>query len=540
MRKELVVFLSACMLACSLTGCGGNSSKGGAATEAANTEKAGKDGKRTYLAFGAGTAQEMSPFTSSSAGNMTFRTLVYMQLAYDDGKGWLVSDAAEKIEMEDEYNFRIKLYEGIRDTNGNAFTADDLVFCMNKIKEIGKISYYSTFESVKKEDDYTVLVTLNSNLNTAFIDLCNNTLLVTQKSYEESADEMKTTPVGTTQYKVTEFVPSSYVLYERTDDYWQTDASKITRAAEANVDVIKITMLKETTQKVSGLQTGDLQLANNLTYLNTTTFNGNSKYRIFDKLNIATCDNLVFNMTENGVCADDLNLRKAVLYAIDNEAILAALGGQGEAMKAEVSSQYIGFNEDWLNEDYFDYNPELAKEYLAKSGYSGQTLRLLNSTDTAVKTRNEVILANLQAAGIKCELNTQETAVYQSSQYASHNEYDIAAIGIGANDFLISDAYVKVGSDTTSDVPGTTKFGWDNKEFIEMCNQVAVIGNQDAGELVEKIHDMAVENAVMKGLVVYAQYNVCVDTITDLFSTRSYVRANATHFAPEYDVFYNK
>ena len=562
MKKTLAIVLALCMMLGILAACSSKSSTTTSTGDNTNTQQqtiasagkdpvvtdvvetgngnvSGKDGKRTFLSFGAGTAQELSPFTSSSAGNMTFRTIIYTQLAYDDGNGWLASDAAESIEMADSEGFqwRIKLYAGIKDSDGNPFTADDLVFTMNKIKEIGRISYYSVFDNVVKEDDLTVLLTLKSNLNTALIDLCNNTLLVTEKAYTESPDEMKTTPVGTTQYKLTEVVPSSYAQFEKIDNYWQTDASKITRAAEANVDVIRITMLKETSAKLSGLQQGTLQLANNMTYLNTMGLDTN-KFNIFEKKNTASCDNLVFNMTSTGLCANDINLRKAILYAIDSNAILAALGGKGEALKSEITTDYIDYNPEWLNEDYWTYNPDLAKEYLAKSNYKGETVRLLNSTDQTVQTRNEVIISELTAIGIKAELVTLESNVYQQNQYASSGSYDICAIGVGANDYLYSDAAAKIGSDTTSDVPGTTKYGWDNAEFIALCNEVGKIQTTNKAELNEKIHDMAYENAVIKGLASSSQYNIGVKGIESLMVTRTYIRAGATHFSADYDVFY--
>ena len=62
--------------------------------------------------------------------------------------------------------------------------------------------------------------------------------------------------------------------------YWQKDESKITRHYEANVDVIEMHMLTEAAQKVSGLQTGDLQLANELGYVNVTQFQGNPDFMI--------------------------------------------------------------------------------------------------------------------------------------------------------------------------------------------------------------------------------------------------------------------
>lgn len=553
-KKMLALVMAGTLVSGLLAGCGGTGTTTDSAGTTAGTvgepstlsadamtlavddggSVAGKEGKKTKLNCTGGNVTELGPFTNVGAGHMQYRGVVYMKLAYWVGND-MYSDCAESIEQVDDYSYRIKLYDGIYDSNGNPFDASDLVFCLEEIKNIGKISYHRQIEKVEQEDDLTVLITLDNNLSSSFRDFADKTLLVTKESYEASPDGMATDPVGFTQYKVTSFIPSSSVVYEKVEDYWQKDESKITRHYEANVDVIEMHMLTEAAQKVSGLQTGDLQLANELGYVNVTQFQGNPDFMIDEQLNISDCLALFFNMTDQGACADDLALRQAILYAIDKQELLDSQG-LGETLKDFSCSVYNGFNEEWLTKDAYDYNPEKAKELLKESHYNGEPIRLLSSATEIYKTLAEIITANLQSVGINCEMVVREAAAWTSATFASAQEYDIAIKGAGYASGNIEDSYKKVGSDTVSDIPGTTFFGWKNQELIDLCNEVTVIGGMTP-EKINQIHDICYENAVGMGLYcTYTQY-VASGDVTDVWQYGTYYVPNATHFKPDYAVY---
>lgn len=553
-KRTAALFIVCAMLIAVLAGCSDNTatSQNDDATSSQQTQTSGttlveieqaednggsisgKDGRLTKLTCSGGVASELSPFQNTGGGHMLYKAVVYMKLAYWVGED-MYSDCAESIEMVDEFNYRVKLYDGIYDSAGYTFNADDLVFCLETAKSMGKISAFSNLESVTKEDELTVLITMNSNISSAFMDLCTSSLLVTQESYEESPDEMATDPVGFTQYKVTGFTASNSVIYEKVDNYWQKDESLISRHYEANVDVIEIDMLSESAQKVSGIKTGDLQMINEIGYVNVQSFVGNSDYYIDEEICLSDCMAVFFNMTSEGACADDIYLRQAILYAIDKQSLLDSQGA-GATLKDFSASLYSNFNEEWLDEDYFDYNPDKAVELLKQSNYKGESLRLLSAATEAYKTLCEIIIADLEAVGIKCEMVVREAAAWTSATYASAQEYDIMIKGVGYTSGRIEDCYRKVGSDTVSDIPGTTIFGWDNQEFIDLCNEIAVVNGVTA-EKVEQIHDMAYDNAIGMGLYCSYQDFVGVSTITDIWQLGTNYIPNATHFSADYSVY---
>ena len=65
---------------------------------------------------------------------------------------------------------------------------------------------------------------------------------------------------------------------------------------------------------------------------------------------------------------NDLKIAQAVLYAIDQQGLInVVMEGHGEPVYCYGSDLNIGFQEKWKTEDYYNYNPEKAKELLKEA-----------------------------------------------------------------------------------------------------------------------------------------------------------------------------
>ena len=491
----------------------------------------GLNGQKTLLNYCTNTVQDMNPFHQVIT-NAVVATL-YMKLAYPDGQGGLVSDCCESIENVAPGEWRVKLYPDIVDQAGNPFTADDLVFCMNSTAEAGFSNSYADFGSIEKEDELTCLIKTSSPAKSSFYVVSAGTLLVTEESFNASVDQMSTTPVGFTPYKLTAFLPGSYADVEAVDNYWQKDASKISRHYEANVDVIHFVMLRDPAQKVAGLQTGDLNLVGGLDNA-TMQMVQNGNFKIEPQYNIDGNKALTFNMTEGTVCGDDINLRQAILHCINRQDWVDAFGA-GRAVNSVIDKDYMGYNPEWDNMDYFVYDLDLAADYLSKSNYNGQSLRILANPGGDSQTSCEVLMASLEAIGIKSELVVREQATYGAAQYASNNEFDIEFLEVYATTHDAYDALAVAGGSAFSDVEGRTKYGWANPELIELCDNIADKGRTEENR--DKIYQILTDNAAMMGTFVKAEYVVCDPAIDQVFSVSGISIPGSTHFSQDYSVF---
>ena len=72
----------------------------------------------------------------------------------------------------------------------------------------------------------------------------------------------------------------------------------------------------------------------------------------------------------DGSVFQDKNVRLAFAHAIDRQSIADyVFGGQASITDSFAVESVIGYTEDAV---HYDYDPELAQEYLSKSSYSGE------------------------------------------------------------------------------------------------------------------------------------------------------------------------
>ena len=117
---------------------------------------------------------------------------------------------------------------------------------------------------------------------------------------------------------------------------------------------------------------------------------------------------------------DEINLRKALNYSIDRE-LLAETIWQGEA-KVLNSYNFPNYNEYYV-EDFpaYEYDPELAKEYLAKSDYKGETIYydLKSGYYTLGNEVAEAIASMWAEIGVNVEVRYQDKWMYD--EFHVHN-----------------------------------------------------------------------------------------------------------------------
>lgn len=116
---------------------------------------------------------------------------------------------------------------------------------------------------------------------------------------------------------------------------------------------------------------------------------------------------------------NDLKIAQAVLYAIDQQGLInVVIEGHGEPVYCYGSDLSIGFQEKWKTEDYYNYNPEKAKELLKEAGVADGSLKLTILCDTdevRVKTA-QIIQAYLKEVGIDSEVTSFEQALWNTYQ----------------------------------------------------------------------------------------------------------------------------
>lgn len=153
--------------------------------------------------------------------------------------GELVPWQAEGYEYNDDYTeLTINLREGVKWSDGEPFTADDVVFTINMLKANPELQYSFDMEQwvedVQAKDEHTVVFTLTSPnprfLTSYFCVRIWETLLIAPKHIWENVDPIQFTnydlekgyPVGTGPYKLVRSTETETV-WDLLDNWWAAE-----------------------------------------------------------------------------------------------------------------------------------------------------------------------------------------------------------------------------------------------------------------------------------------------------------------------------
>lgn len=361
--------------------------------------------------------KDLSPLSLGGSNSQLYIFYSIYEPLFDYRDNEYVPILAKGYEEVDDTHWRVEIYDYIYDSEGNHITADDVVYSYEVFVDSGRALKFDSFERVEKIDDYTVEFTWTGSIDSIGAlewPWC-RTCIFSKDAFEKG--NFSDTPVGTGPYKVTEFVPGAHVIMTANDAYWQKEELRDPEHA-ANVQTIQYDVISETSQHVIALSTGQIQYSEYVPSENIPDFQVGGKYS-------ETCDTyitqgsalyvMMANNEESAITADE-NLRRAIYYALDNEAIAMAAGSCLPS-NAFGTPFFPDYNEAWEGQEgnYIGSgNPELAKQYLEQSGYHGETLRLLGVSEEVMKNMMTMAQALLLQVGIHVEIVAEEEALQQS------------------------------------------------------------------------------------------------------------------------------
>lgn len=386
------------------------------------------------------TTVDVSPFAPSTPSiimkNELYATMYsrpYYGAPIEDCIPWI----AKSYTQVDDYTYDIEIFDNIVDSKGNHITADDVVFSYEASATLGQFTDASTLDSITKLDDTHVRMVLNTTAPGAFEVLLTHEQLyiVDQEWYESATDaEKMNDPATTAGYKVKSFTSGAGATLVALDDYWQTDPKYLPAAAQRNVKEIEFKVISEPSMRVIALENSEVDMAQ-ITANDLESFYDYASGTAKDGWNVGIAPGIytfaAFLNMDSGVSvlADNLELRKAILYAIDPEQILLATGNNtatGSVLHAFGCSSYDGYSDKWDEEEYYEYNPEKAMECLEAAGYKpGEvTIRLLTSTALFADSVRSVIISQLQAVGINVDNMAVDQALFSNYKNES-SQWDL-------------------------------------------------------------------------------------------------------------------
>jgi len=226
MRQMRNILIGLFCLAAIVTGCQANETSSGQPNQAASSASSasGKGAETSLLRIGWQDGGFPSPFAFSASGPGGFlrNSFLFDTLTWKDEQGvipWL----AKSWEVSDDglvYTFELE--QGVKWHDGQDFTADDVVFSINRVKTDWKISLKSAMDvvaNVEKKDDLTVVVTLSKPSNSW---LYRMTTRIGAMFSRDGVSDLANTPVGTGPYKLESWRRGDSITFVRNENYWGT------------------------------------------------------------------------------------------------------------------------------------------------------------------------------------------------------------------------------------------------------------------------------------------------------------------------------
>ena len=437
--KRVLALALALTMVFSLVACGsGNSASTNSGANSANSvpnistntdpvEPTGKVADELTVGVGLLWAT-LSPFQTTQNQYGAFVRAIYDRLVVIADGEYIPQGAKSWTVADDGITWTVEIQENMVDSAGNHITAEDVAWYINEMMTRKLKPVFNKVASATATGDYTLEIVMTEDVVGNFELILAATYIVSQKAVEASADEMAETVVSTGPYEVVEFVSGSHLTLKKKADYWNADNDDPHLAC--NVENLTYQIIKEASQQQIALETGNVDCFENVNAALVSAFSDTSTYGIISGPS-GNGIQMYFSGDASRPVAEDVNLRLAICHAIDVDGLIAAAyDGLAEPMHDGATNTLVGYLDKWDDEDYFEYDVDLAKEYLEKSNYTGQELSLMCSNGTTNERLAQVLQAYLLAVGIDLKLDIVDTALMAASRFDGAT-YDMILVNAG-------------------------------------------------------------------------------------------------------------
>ncbi|WP_175934625.1 ABC transporter substrate-binding protein [Corynebacterium sp. Marseille-P4321] len=333
---------------------------------------------------------------------------VYETLVRIDDEGAPVPHLAESWDIAgNEVTFHLR--EGVTFSNGKVFDADDVVFSIDYVRASwtnGLKAQMDPVVEVEAVDARTVRVLLDE---APLPWLWSMGTLTGAMMTPDSVERLATDPLGTGPYTVERFDIGEALSFSARDDYWGEPPAR--NAA--------IRYFADPVSAVNALRVGDAdvvwamqapQLVDTLpedVRVEVGTTNGE----------------VLLSMNNRRAPFDDPDVRRAVAYAVDRDAVNAVVFG-GRA--TDTGGAPVPPTDPWFTgRDYYPFDPDRARELLA-----GRTPEVTITVPNLpyAQEASELLFSQLRDVGFKVRLETVEFPAVWLAKVLKGHDYQASLI----------------------------------------------------------------------------------------------------------------
>lgn len=505
-KKVLAGITAAAIAASMITGCGaGAKTETAVSTEAETTaaeekettaaetvQDTEKSKERILTVSGNGDFGFPSVYTISPKGQ-GYMTLSYIfdTLMWKDESGLVPYLAEDYSVSEDGMTYTFQLRKGVSFTDGTPFTAEDVKFTFDYMKEHPyKWVSVSMVEEASVVDEHTVEIRLNKTYNPFLSDVAGS-LPILPKHIWENVTEPETFTEPEAAISTGPFILENYdaaagtYTFKANEDYFYGDVQ---------IDKLVIANVSGGDSK-EALLSGEIAAAPNISYKAAMSLKDSPEYTVLEGPGLSVT-RLYFNFDEEAMAVKEI--RQAMYHAVNlDEVVEKAYGGAGYP----GSAGHVQPGTPWYNPDVrqYAYDVETAKKMLSEAGaadsngdgileYNGEEMSYtLTFTENDEKLA-ELLVSYMKAVGIELVPQSADDATVKAAISEGNFELAFNTNGSFGGDPVFLSRFATVGADGAPSVTGQGGTTWESEEYNRIYNESAV--EQDDAKRHQQVNEL--------------------------------------------------
>jgi peptide/nickel transport system substrate-binding protein len=326
---------------------------------------------------------------------------------------------AEKVQLSaNRLTYTFALRKGVKFHTGKEMTSEDV---QASLERWGRVNFrgrivFANVESVSSPDPYTVVVKLKEPYALLLQDIGSfqSPAAVYPKDVVDEAGA--TGPirrfVGTGPYRLVERIPDRHIRLDRFDAYASRSEAADGNAGrkQAFLDSIYFVPIPDMAVRIAGVRRGEFQFAEQISSDQHDQLRTDSNLVPY----VATLpfwNAAIFN--NRAGLMSNAKIRQAFLAAIDDEPVMRAAFGPKQfwRLDAGVMPKEHPMYTDAGKEFYNQKNPNKARRLLQESGYRGEPVRWMTTTEFPHQAVSaQVVKPMLERAGFVVDLQVMDWA----------------------------------------------------------------------------------------------------------------------------------
>lgn len=369
----------------------------------------------------------LSPFRTNDQPSARVMRQVYDTLIIQNEQTQLEPGLAVSWEQVDDVTWIFNLREGVVFHNGDPFTAHDVKYSLDTLRDPATAAPAAFLVGFIKEvdvvDDHTIMLHFNNPFAPALAHLAHTaTSIVNARAAQEAgADYGTSVVVGTGPFSFVSWTAGDSIRLARNPNYWGGEV------LPAEVIFRNVT---DNSVRAIEVETGGVDIAYGIVRNDADRLRSNPNV---DIVSVQTLSTAYVGFNVQKAPFDNVLVRRAINHALDIDTIVEVTQfGAGVPARSPISELVFGSNQDL---EPYAYDPELARQLLAEAGFPNGFSTSLWTNDNPTRIQiAEIAQAQLADVGITVDVQVVEWGAYLADTAAGlHDMFILGWVTVTAD-----------------------------------------------------------------------------------------------------------